>query len=291
MAGGRLTFHIPPNTQRAKIALGKTLRSLRVSRSLTSKQLGERVGFSQSHVSKIENGHAKLTRQDLDQIAKTLELTVDEETIVVRQFELTLLPPLSMRAVIAHGVENRQRQIRDYEKYIRVFDQYEPTVIPGLLQLPGYTRELLRWFEVPENDIEAAISGRRERQEVLTQRQRSFHFVIAESVLYTVVSSREVQVEQLRWLSMHIKWDNVRIGILPTVRGNIPGALTGFTIYDGRFVSTETVVIEQFISNADSISTFVRLHTLVAERSVYGQEALEMINRATTHLELNCEES
>ena len=50
-------------------------------------------------------------------------------------------------------------------------------------------------------------------------------------------------------------------------------------IYDHRFVTTETVIVEQFIANPENVAAFVRLHGLIRKRAQYGQGALESVKR------------
>lgn len=275
----------PPNPERARASLGINVRALREASGLSGKQLGDLIGISQSLVSKYERGTSKISRETLEKVMKALNASAPERSAPVSKFELSQLPALSMRAVIAGGVENRQREIRDYEQYVRNFAQFEQTVIPGLLQLPNYTREVLARFGVPEASIEAAISERRQRQHALTQSERSFHFVIAETVLYTPISTVGVLIEQLRWLMMNLEWAHVRIGLVPAVHGNVPGALTGFMIYDGRYVTTETVVTEQFVANPPDVKTFVSLHEEAVAIAVYGEQARDLVKRAIDALE------
>ena len=63
------------------------LRAARETRGLTQRELGDRVGLPQSHVSKIENSAVDLQLSSLIEIARALDL---ELTLVPR----TLLPAI-----------------------------------------------------------------------------------------------------------------------------------------------------------------------------------------------------
>ena len=56
--------------------IGDKIRTLRRKRGLSQEQLGELVGFSQSKISKIENGDWD-SLSDLRLIAKALEIPLD----------------------------------------------------------------------------------------------------------------------------------------------------------------------------------------------------------------------
>ena len=57
--------------------IGCRIRALRKRRGLSQEQLGELVGFSQSKISKIENGDWD-SLSDLRLIAKALEVPIEE---------------------------------------------------------------------------------------------------------------------------------------------------------------------------------------------------------------------
>ena len=57
--------------------IGDKIRALRKRRGLSQEQLGELVGFSQSKISKIENGDWDSLR-DLRLIAKVLKVPIEE---------------------------------------------------------------------------------------------------------------------------------------------------------------------------------------------------------------------
>ncbi len=75
--------------------IAAAVREARIAKALTQKELGQRVGLPQSHISKIEKGTVDLKLSSLVEIARALDL------------ELTLVPrkalPAVEGAVRAHG--------------------------------------------------------------------------------------------------------------------------------------------------------------------------------------------
>lgn len=75
--------------------IAAAVREARIAKALTQKELGQRVGLPQSHISKIEKGTVDLKISSLVEIARALDL------------ELTLVPrkalPAVEGAVRAHG--------------------------------------------------------------------------------------------------------------------------------------------------------------------------------------------
>lgn len=61
------------------IALGKKIREVRQRQGVSQSQLAERLKYlNQPQISKIEKGDRKATAQDLIEIAKALEVSVED---------------------------------------------------------------------------------------------------------------------------------------------------------------------------------------------------------------------
>lgn len=284
MASGVATGLSPSDTQIARVTLGKMIQQLRKSRRVTSQALGKALGWSQSKMSKVENGVAAIKEHELLRIAEILGATDRQIQQLQFRFGLTELPPLSTRALVAHGVDRHQRAIAEYERLARVIDVYCHSVVPGLLQTPDYTRALLGHFGVPERAIDPAVEERLIRQRILAHAAREFHFLLSETVLYSLVGSRDVQVEQLEALKLRALTKSIRIGIIPTASGTPPRALSEFTVFNSDFVTSETVVIEQHFSDPVDVNVFVSLHADLSSRAHYGQESAVLIDRAMSAL-------
>ena len=67
----------PPPSKIAK-QLGACIRALRLDTGLSQVEFGERCGFYQTYLSRVENGQANPTINALEVIANTLGLTVFE---------------------------------------------------------------------------------------------------------------------------------------------------------------------------------------------------------------------
>jgi transcriptional regulator with XRE-family HTH domain len=67
--------------------IAASVREARIAKALTQKELGQRVGLPQSHISKIEKGTVDLKLSSLVEIARALD------------FEITLVPRKALPAV------------------------------------------------------------------------------------------------------------------------------------------------------------------------------------------------
>lgn len=76
--------------------IAASIKAARITKGFTQKQLGERVGLPQSHISKIEGGNVDLQISSLVEIARALDL------------ELKLVPRRTVPAI--EGVVRSQRE-------------------------------------------------------------------------------------------------------------------------------------------------------------------------------------
>jgi len=112
------------------VDVGKNIRLMRQMRSLTQKQLAQRLGVSESYVSEIENG-ANISIKKLQKFAEALQTNVK---IFLEEDILSL--PLSAFAPVFHRPEEikkayeekKQARLRirhDLEQLLTVLEGYE----------------------------------------------------------------------------------------------------------------------------------------------------------------------
>jgi hypothetical protein len=99
---------------------------------------------------------------------------------------------------------------------------YEPQLIPGLLQIPEYTRARIsaREPDLAEDELAGAIRTREERQRILHwQNPARFTFYVHEQALLLRVGDAAIMHEQLLHLVLTAALDNVTVRIVPSAAG------------------------------------------------------------------------
>lgn len=94
----------------------------------------------------------------------------------------------------------------------------ETNLVPGLLQVPEYTKALiqLQVSEATGDHVEAQVDVRRERKAILTRENPlQLWVIVAENVLYHQVGSRDVMKAQLESLLADSRKQNIELQILP----------------------------------------------------------------------------
>ena len=190
--------------------------------------------WSTSKVLRIERGDVGVSKNDLKALLDYYGITAPE---VVEDF--VQMAQLSRRAGWEkyRGVHSpeffRYLSMESSASYIR---QYEPMVIPGLLQTEDYARAVLRQFvgEDDQNDlVERRVQVRLERQELMDHRDRPvMSFVVDEGVLLRVVGGYKVWRAQLEHLKTLAKTDLTEIRVVRFEAGEYLGMQGPFVLLE-----------------------------------------------------------
>jgi transcriptional regulator with XRE-family HTH domain len=219
--------------------LGARLRALRTDRGWTVEQVAERLQFSPSKVSRLENGFRGVSARDIKDICDLYDVQ-DEE----RQ-QLTDLA--------AEGKQRAWWQSRDlpYSTYAgleaaaaEIFD-IGLGVVPGLLQTEAYARAVLTAAQPPltAEEIEQRLAGRMDRQRLLSSASPPyFEALIDEAVLRRIGGSPAIMRAQLEHLLTVGERPMVRISVVPFQAGILPVAAGKFIILSFREPAVPGVV-------------------------------------------------
>lgn len=121
------------------------VREARIAKALTQKELGQRVGLPQSHISKIEKGTVDLKLSSLVEIARALDL------------EITLVPrkalPAVEGAVRAHGTTvETSRAVSLLNEQAQIAERIKAN-FPDLSQVEGFQNAIR---SIPRLQFDAA---------------------------------------------------------------------------------------------------------------------------------------
>lgn len=206
--------------QQARAALGVRLRELREAcpgGRLTGTALAERLGWTQSKVSKLENGRQTAAAEDLEAWAQGVEQpeAVDELMARLRGLESHVR---SWRRQLAAGHKAVQDAHNEAQARSQVLRAWESSWVVGVLQTPDYARAILsRFAELhgTARDIDDAVRSRMRRQEGLYDSTRKYHILLWEGVLRTRICPPTVLAAQLDRLLGVVGLDTVELGIVP----------------------------------------------------------------------------
>jgi hypothetical protein len=131
------------------------------------------------------------------------------------------------------GVASGAVTFAEHEREATELFDWEPALIPGLLQTPDYCRALLSTWEVSPDRIEKVVQARIARRQVLTRyRPLDYHVLVGESALRSEIGGEQVMAEQLRYLREASVRRNVRLQVLPDRAGLHAGLFSNFALLD-----------------------------------------------------------
>src|SRR5262249_30922302 len=112
---------------------------------------------------------------------------------------------------------------------------FEPLVVPGLLQTEDYARQMSRGGprELDQDEVERLVQGRMERQRVLSRKDRPrLWAVLDEAVIRRVVGDPAIMREQLLHLVECAEQGRTTLQVVPFGAGAHAGTTGPFVILD-----------------------------------------------------------
>jgi hypothetical protein len=121
-------------------------------------------------------------------------------------------------------------KLPEVEQQAGLLWNFEPTVIPGLLQTEAYCRGIQRAANL-STDPEERVEARLHRQEILGREDPpKLMVLIPESVLRNNVGGTKVMHDQLLHLSSMAERQNIHVHIIPQRSPSCAGFISGFVI-------------------------------------------------------------
>lgn len=223
--------HGSPTVRRRRLAA--ELRRLRERAGFLGEEAAARLGWSASKLSRIETSKTGVKQGDLRQLLDLYRVAEPHRAEVLALAREPDKAPASVdSAAIATFQAGYGAFVYAEAEASRLWD-WEPQLVPGLLQTESYAREVMRgWysmFNLPPGELDIQVEARMKRQQVLTQDQPlDFSAVIDESVIRRRFGDNSVMREQLQRLADSSDLPNVEIRVLP-LDGNHPVGTAPFT--------------------------------------------------------------
>ncbi len=268
------------NVHEARIALGHRLRELRTAANLSGRQLAELLSWPASKISKLENGRQTPSDDDIRAWTQATGTNAETEALLASLHTLEV-QHAEWRRILHAGIRPRQNELADLDQRTSLFRVFESTVIPGLLQTAEYARvrfaEGIRVFNLT-NDINEAVQGRIQRQQILYRPDKRFHFVLTEASLRMRLCPPEVMLGQLDRLVSLSALPNVKLGIIGFRTQYATSPWHGFWMYDSDRVLVETYSAALTLAQPPEIELYARVFDELAAVASYGRAARAVIN-------------
>lgn len=206
--------------------IGRRFETLRTKAGLTQDQVSKALDRARATIGRIEEGHEAVRYREID-VKAMLDLYKAPE----RDYELML----ALTAETRNG--KRKSWWHDYTEtalpawfglYVTLEDsaktirQYQPELVPGLLQTRAYAEQVIRVPEghLAEEEVNRRVKVRIERQSLLTRLPApTLQVILNEAVIRRPVGGPQVMAEQFDHLLDLAKNKNVSVRVLPFAAG------------------------------------------------------------------------
>lgn len=257
------------------VELAATLRRLREDAGLSGMEAARRAGLSQPTLSRLETGHRVPTADEINALCRTYKAPAAERRALIALVKDLKAETTSSRIVL-HNPPKMQERIRRIEVSSHLLRGFQPSMVIGLVQTPGYIAAALG--EVAAEHLDAIIRNRMERQELLDS-DREFALIHTEGALYWHVGGPDVMAEQAEHLASLTDRPNLRIGVIPWDRPLSMPARHAFHVYDNRTVIVGTESGTAFITDPLLVKTYDRRFAELAAVAAFGDEARAVFER------------
>jgi len=181
-----------------------------------------------------------------------------------------------------------------YEVYIGLeagaasIRNFEPVVVPGLLQTADYARETFRNgpIELDPDEVERLLEVRLARQEILAREERPrLWAVIDEAVIHRVVGSVGVMRGQLRHLVESAQQGKTTVQVVPYRAGAHAGTTGPFVILDfpeptdPAVVYVETPAGDIYLEERSDVNRYTLAFDRLRAASLHPDDSVQMIER------------
>lgn len=260
-------------------AFADELRFRREDSGLSRNKLAEALGCTPQWIYKVETREKPTS----EAFAQDLDTFFDTAGMFHRQWQK--IRKYRRNRVLLPGVP----KFIELEAQATLVRAFAPQIVPGLLQTPDYTRELMKTGHTP-GAIDDRVAARMERQTAVFDRENPAQawFVLDEAVLHRNVGGREVMRAQLAKLCDLVDSSNIRVRILPfesIVGAGLDGMFITLALADGTEIAYhEGPGVNQLTEDTAIVSEYRMRFDLVMGEAYPRSESLKIISKTLENL-------
>lgn len=271
---------------------------------LSGRDLAQATGVSQSTVSRAERGQAALSLPEVTAWADATRITGDRRAVLLALAEAAVNEVATFRVGLTQGLAAVQDSVRDLEASARVVRNFQPGIIPGLLQTAEYARRIMAFADIGHHGSRAAVAARLGRQEALHNPDRSFEFLLTEAALryrpappQALTAQRggrrdaitnQTRTAQLDHLAAAVTVETISFGVIPADAEMRAITRCGFILYEDRtgdqqpLAVVETPHASLYASDPADVALYREQLDRLRQSAVHGAGALDIV-RSIAH--------
>lgn len=282
---------MPASITPQRALLARRLRELRAAAFPSGSALARDLGWHQTRVSKLEQGGQRPSDDDLRQWVEAVGATEEQldelqELASAARIEYATFGQRYRR----HGGAVAEQETTTHEDTASArIAEFQPAMIPGLVQTAAYAREVLclpcgpTSAGVSADEIEQIVGKRMERQQVLYSPHQRIQLIMGEAALHTRFGATETLIGQLDRLLALTGYPGVEIGVVPFTATMPVFPLTNFLLYDDH-VLIESITAQQRLDSPDDVAAYEDYFAQLREAAVTGQQLETLLLRTSSNL-------
>ena len=257
---------------------------------MTTTQVVKKLQWAAGKLSKIENAETlKVKAVDLDALMDLYDITDASRR--------DALHALARDAKLRGWWSNYRevfgpQSLPDFESEASTIRTFESSVVPGLLQTPGYAKAIFAGGRYTnEEEIERRAQARMERRAILTSfNPARFRVVLDEAALCRTIGGRELMAEQMRHLLYMAKLPNVDIQVLPFSVGAHAALVAPFSILefpeplDLPIVFVDTATDGLFLEEPEEVERHIVTYSDVQGSAMSTAQSAKFISNILNYL-------
>jgi transcriptional regulator with XRE-family HTH domain len=274
-----------PVVQRRR--LRTELRRARLDAGLTQEQVATAMDWSLSKLIRIENGSVGISLNDLKAILAHYKIT-DEK----RATELIALSRGARERSWWSDYRDlppRLVQLIEYESASFIIRNFQPMLIPGLLQTEEYATTTTRTLrpQATAQEVRTTVELRMKRQQLLQQSEMPLmFFIVDEGAVRRLVGGQEAMRRQIRRLLGESEKPTVTIELVPFSAGAHPGMQGPFMLFEFPDAEDDDALYLEGPSESrwnrddpEEISSFRERFEVLRELSLGPQGSVDLLHR------------
>lgn len=247
--------------------------------------------WHQTRVSKLERGEQRPTETDIRQWADAIGASAEDLDVLMELLAAARIEYATHRDAyrLVGGAAANQASIATREAEASRIAEYQPAMVPGLVQTAPYARELLSLPCGPtasgaeEAEITAMVAERIRRQEVLYQPGKQVQVILGEAALRTRFGAIQTLAGQLDRLVAIAGLDGVELGVVPFASA-LPVFPIGSFVLNDDCVFVESLTGVQRLDEPEEVAAYLRAFELLREIALTGVDAVALIQRVAAEL-------
>lgn len=268
--------------------LGEGLREAMKGAGLTGKQAAQMLDVTPSFVSLLLSGKRGASEVDIAAFLGVCRVKGPERDRLLALCREQDTPGWFQQ----HGSRLPQQLMTliDHENKAVTISDFQPMVVPGLLQTGEYARALIReTVNVPPGEVDDRVAARLARQSLFSRdRPARFTFYLHEFALRLPVGGPAVMVEQLNHLLRMSTRPYLSLRVVPAPRGGHAGIAGQFKLMEFAefkpvtYLDSETACL--FLERPEEIAAYRRILAALADTALGEGQSRKLIAALATGL-------